>query len=50
MSVYWMMYEFIYVLCEVAIVSQLSLSILVHYMGMCEDDLSCDKTTMWLCL
>ena len=26
MSVYLMMYEFIYVLCEVAIVSQLSLS------------------------
>ena len=26
MSVFWMMYELIYVLCEVAIVSQLSLS------------------------
>ena len=39
-----MMYEFIYVLCEVAIVSQLSYPILVHYMGLCEDDPSCDKT------
>ena len=44
MCVFWMMYEFIYVLCEVVIVSQLSLSLLVHYMGLCEDDPSCDKT------
>ena len=42
---FWMMYELIYVLCEVAIVSQLSLyPILVHYMGLCEDDPSCDNT------
>ena len=47
MCVFWMMYEFIYVLCEVAIVSY---PILVHYMGLCEDDPSCDKTTMRLCL
>ena len=48
---FWMMYELIYVLCEVAIVSQLSrYPILVHYMGLCEDDPSCDKTTMRLCL
>ena len=45
-----MMYDLNYVLCEVAIVSQLSYPILVHYMGLCEDDPSCDKTTMWLCL
>ena len=38
------------VLCEVAIVSQLSYPILVHYMGLCEDDPSCDKTNMRLCL
>ena len=45
-----MMYDLNYVLCEVAIVSQLSYPILVHYMGLCEDDPSCDKTTMRLCL
>ena len=37
-----MMYDLNYVLCEVSIVSQLSYPIIVHYMGLCEDDPSCD--------
>ena len=37
-----MMYEFIYVLCEVAIVSQLCIFSLIYYIGCCEDYLTCD--------
>ena len=39
-----MMYEIIYVLCEVAIVSNSRYPILLHYMGLCKDDPSCDNT------
>ena len=42
MSVFWMMYEFTYVLCEVAIVSQLCLSHSYSLHGLCEDYLTCD--------
>ena len=37
-----MMYELIYILCEVAIVSQLCISFPYVLHGLCEDYLTCD--------
>ena len=42
MSVFWMMYELIHVLCEVAIVSQLCITVPYVLHGLCEDYLTCD--------
>ena len=42
MCVYCMMYEFIYVLCEVAIVSHLCISFPYVLHGLYEDYLTCD--------
>ena len=42
MFVFWLLYDDLYVLCEVAIVSQLCISFPYVLHGLCEDYLTCD--------